>query len=83
MPFSQKSFVDLLKKKRRLAESEARHYLRQLLDAVQFMHRQRVIHRDLKLGNLFISAKMELKIGDFGLATTLQTDEDRKKYRRC
>ena len=28
--------------------------------------------RDLKLGNLFLTDKMELKIGDFGLATKLE-----------
>jgi polo-like kinase 1 len=28
----------------------------------------------LKLGNLFLSGKMELKIGDFGLATKLEFD---------
>lgn len=28
-----------------------------------------ILHRDLKLGNLFLDHKMRLKIGDFGLAT--------------
>jgi polo-like kinase 1 len=33
----------------------------------------------LKLGNLFLSGKMELKIGDFGLATKLEFDGERKR----
>lgn len=31
------------------------------------------------MGNLFVSAKMELKIGDFGLATKLEFDGERKR----
>lgn len=43
------------------------------------MHAHKVIHRDLKLGNLFINDKMQIKIGDFGLATKLEFDGDRKR----
>ena len=42
------------------------------------MHRERVIHRDLKLGNLFLNENMQIKIGDFGLAARLEIDEERK-----
>ncbi len=43
------------------------------------MHKSRIIHRDLKLGNLFLSEKMEIKIGDFGLATKVDFEGERKK----
>jgi serine/threonine protein kinase len=33
-----------------------------------YVHSKKVIHRDLKLGNLFLTERMQLKIGDFGLA---------------
>jgi len=33
----------------------------------------------LKLGNLFLSEKLEIKIGDFGLATKLTHIGDRRK----
>ena len=42
------------------------------------MHKNKIIHRDLKLGNLFISENMDIKIGDFGLATTIQFEGERK-----
>jgi serine/threonine protein kinase len=36
------------------------------------LRQNRVIHRDLKLGNLFLGADMDVKLGDFGLATKLE-----------
>lgn len=51
----------------------------QVADAVEYIHAQKIIHRDLKLGNLFINNDMALKIGDFGLATTVDHEGERKK----
>lgn len=58
---------------------EVQCYLTQLCGSTKYLHSHRVIHRDLKLGNLFINDKMEVKIGDFGLATKLEFDGERKR----
>lgn len=39
----------------------------------------RVIHRDLKLGNMFLTDKMQIKIGDLGLAAKLDFEGERKR----
>ncbi|OMH81603.1 Cyclin-dependent kinase-like protein [Zancudomyces culisetae] len=44
------------------------NFMYQLLCGVEYSHRNRVLHRDLKPQNLLISKKGELKLGDFGLA---------------
>lgn len=43
------------------------------------MHGNRVIHRDLKMGNIFLSDTMDLKVGDFGLATKLEFFDEKKR----
>ena len=62
-----------------LTELEVQCYMVQLVKALQYLHSHRIIHRDLKLGNLFLNDKMELKVGDFGLATKLDFEGERKK----
>ncbi|KFM76687.1 Serine/threonine-protein kinase PLK1, partial [Stegodyphus mimosarum] len=56
----------------------------QLAEGVRYTHSQGVIHRDLKLGNMFLSEEMEVKIGDFGLATHVtNTEKCGKKFTVC
>ena len=70
---------ELLKRRKRLTELEVQCYLVQMISGIKYLHTHRVIHRDLKLGNLFLTDKMEEKIGDFGLATKLEFEGDRKR----
>ena len=74
-----KTLMDMLRKRKRFTEPEVRYYLVQLLGALKYMHGKRVIHRDLKLGNIFLDENMNIKIGDFGLAALLVDDNERKK----
>ncbi|CAD8117241.1 unnamed protein product [Paramecium sonneborni] len=69
---------ELLKRRRRITQIEVQCYIKQLIGALKYIHSHRVLHRDLKLGNLFINDKMELKLGDFGLATKLDYDGQRR-----
>nr|XP_033770750.1 serine/threonine-protein kinase PLK1 [Geotrypetes seraphini] len=75
----RRSLLELHKRRKAVTEPEARYYLRQTILGCQYLHTNRVIHRDLKLGNLFLNDDMEVKIGDFGLATRVEFDGERKK----
>lgn len=70
---------ELLKRRKKLTEYETKYYLLQLVRALEYLHGQSIIHRDLKLGNLFINEEMQMKVGDFGLATRVNHIDERKR----
>lgn len=58
-------------------EEDARLVFSQLISAIDYIHSQKVVHRDLKLENLLLTEKGKLdriKIVDFGLAKNTETD---------
>lgn len=70
----KKTMAELLKARKRLTETEVRYYLKQVISALEYLHRNRVIHRDIKPGNLFLASNLEIKLGDFGLSEQLTYD---------
>jgi len=74
------SLLELHKRRRTITEPECRYFIHQVAHACAYLHRAQIIHRDLKLANLFLNDAMEIKVGDFGLATRLDYHGERKLY---
>jgi serine/threonine protein kinase len=59
-----------------LTAGEIQEILIQLLLAMKYLHDKQIIHRDLKLKNIFIASRnggvLRIKIGDFGIARKLE-----------
>jgi len=75
---NKRSLMEMSKRRKVLTEPEIRYMVKQIALACDYLHGLKIIHRDLKLGNLFLNDNMEIKVGDFGLATKVQTSGERK-----
>lgn len=64
------SFYTYVKNKigRKLPEQEAKKLFKQLVEAVDYCHSQRIVHRDIKLDNILIDSKKNVKLIDFGFS---------------
>ncbi|XP_045160377.2 serine/threonine-protein kinase PLK1-like isoform X1 [Mercenaria mercenaria] len=75
---NRKSLVYMLKHRKTLTEPEVRYYMGQLVDGVKYIQEHDIIHRDLKLGNMLLNDDMDVKIADFGLATRVEFEGEKK-----
>ena len=60
-------------------ESEILDYFTQICLAIKHMHEKKIIHRDLKSGNIFLMKNGFVKLGDFGIAKGFQRTIDKAK----
>ncbi|RMZ87627.1 hypothetical protein DV736_g5149, partial [Chaetothyriales sp. CBS 134916] len=72
------NLTDMVKARSCLSLPEVRRFLIQICGGVRYMHKRNVIHRDLKMGNIFLDGNMNIRIGDFGLAAVMADESDRR-----
>lgn len=51
----------------------------QMCLALLYLHKKKILHRDLKLANVFLSGEGEVRLGDFGIARILAATNAKAK----
>ncbi|TVY71318.1 Protein kinase kin1 [Lachnellula suecica] len=64
----------------RLKEKQARKFSRQIASALDYCHRNSIVHRDLKIENILISKTGDIKIIDFGLSNLFAPRDHLKTF---
>lgn len=63
-------------KSKHFEETQIMEWFIQIIMAVQYIHSKKVLHRDLKAENVFLTKKNVVKIGDFGISKVLENTVD-------
>jgi hypothetical protein len=72
---SNGDMLHYLKNKKKLVESEARKFFRQLVYGLAHIHCRNVLHRDIKLDNILLDEDMGVKICDFGVSRIISKSQ--------
>ena len=77
---TQGTLAEFYKDKGPLNETLTRRYTRQILQGAEYLHKQDIIHRDIKGSNIMRDTRGHVKLADFGSAKKIyaETSEEKK-----
>lgn len=67
-------FAGLFKTKHKFSIPEVKCIIKQLLEGVNYLHTNKILHRDIKSANILINDEGEVKLADFGLGRKIKME---------
>ena len=72
-----KDFINKKIKNNELIEENILYkIIKQICEGIKEIHNKNIIHRDIKLENIFMNDNMEIKIGDFGISKQFNPNKE-------
>jgi serine/threonine protein kinase len=60
--------LNFVRKRKRLDEETAKVLFKQIIEGIGYIHSKKILHRDIKLDNILLDGKGNVKIADFGVS---------------
>jgi len=67
--------LNFVRKRKKLDEETARILFKQIIEGLGYIHSKGVLHRDIKLDNILLDGKGNVKIADFGVSKQVKPGE--------
>ena len=63
--------LNYIRKRSKISEQTAKIIFKQLMEGLDYIHKNNIVHRDIKLDNILIDLTNTIKICDFGVSRRL------------
>lgn len=70
--YMEHDFAGLFKNKVKFSLPEIKCFIKQLLEGVAYLHRNKILHRDIKSANILLGDDGTVKLADFGLGRKIR-----------
>ncbi|KAI0664267.1 kinase-like domain-containing protein [Cubamyces menziesii] len=80
--YSGGDLMKRMKKRGKVPENQARIWCAELLVALEYLHKRRIVHRDVKPENILLDEDGHIALTDFGIARDFKRQDDSRPWSR-